>query len=241
MSHAGSGTVTIDKGCVFNTKKAVIQIKGGRPAVIVDNSELKSECGIILEAFLNDDPNMGGPGGPGGPGGMPGGGTPGAAPGGPDGGPGGGGAGSDAVTATFKNMTLNGDIITSMTSESDVVVTFENATITGAVTTATSKHAVGLNGEKIVMQDKKDLYYLIGEVTHTYCATDNEYGMKVVLDGNSKWVIDKNSYLTSLTIADGSKIAAPEGAALSMAVNGVATPIKAGTYQGKIVLTVVEL
>jgi hypothetical protein len=173
------------------------------------------------------------PGGPGGgrEGGMPEGGMPG-------GGMPGGAGGSGAVTATFKNMTLNGDIVTSMTSESDVVVTFENANITGAVTTATSEHAVGPNGEEIVMQDETDLYYLIGEVTHTYCATDNEYGMKVSIDGNSTWVVDETSYLTGLDIADGATITAPEGCSVSMTVDGVSKPIGAGSYKGEIALTV---
>jgi hypothetical protein len=158
-------------------------------------------------------------------GGMPGGGMPGGA------------GGSGAVTATFKNMTLNGDIVTSMTSESDVVVTFENANITGAVTTATSEQAVGPNGEEIVMQDKNDLHYLIGEVTHTYRATDDEYGMEVSLDGDSTWIVDETSYLTGLNIADGATITAPEGCSLTMTVDGVNKPIRAGSYEGKIVLT----
>jgi hypothetical protein len=285
MSHSGSGTVTIDKGCVFNTKKAVIQIKSGNPTIIVDNAELNSESGIILQAIVNDDPNRGGagpaggggapggegrggmPGGgmPGGapgaggqgaPGGMPGGGMPGGAPGPggqgapggmPEGGMPGGGApggmpggagGSGVVTATFKNVTLDGDIVTSMTSESDVIVDFEHATITGAVTTATAEHAVGANGEEIIMQDKTDLYYLIGEVMHTYCTTDDKYGMKVSLDQNSTWVVDKTSYLTGLTVAEGASIKAPEGYSVTMTVDGVKKAIKAGDYKGKIVLTV---
>jgi hypothetical protein len=316
MSHRGSGTVTIDKGSVFNTKKAVLQVKSGTPTFIVDGAQLNSEDGIIFEAVLNDDPNtnfggggattsgdgvlsggMGDPsrgngeqqggmpeggmpgGGPGGgdmapqggmpgdtggaPGGMPEGGMPGGgdmapqggmpgdtggqggAPGGmPEGGmaggggaPGGMGGGNGAVTATFKNTTLTGDIVTSMTSESDVDVSFENATITGAITTATGVHAKGPNGEELVMQDDPVLYTLIGCVDHTYCTTEDEHGMKVALDGKSKWVVDETSYITSLTLAEGATIIGPDGAAVTMTVDGKKTAIKAGTYEGKIVLS----
>ena len=340
MSHRGSGTVTIDKSTVFNTKKAVLQVKGGTPTFIVDNAELNSENGIILLSMVNDDPNtnfggggatttgdgvtsggMGGrsggaseggdkggmpagdkgsapqgaaggmPGGAqggapaGGQGGMPGGaqggapaggqggmagaaggataggdkggmpagdkgsapqgaaggmpgGAQGGAPAGGQGGMAGAAAGASAVTAVFRNVTLKGDIINSNTAESDVAVNLEKAAITGAITTAKGEHAVGKNGEKLVMQDKTDLYYLIGEETDTYCATNEKHGVIVSLDAESKWIVDKNSYLTSLKVADGASITAPEGKKVTMTVNGAAKPIKAGEYKGKIVLTV---
>ena len=44
---------------------------------------------------------------------------------------------SKDVNATFKNVTLKGDIINSYTGSSPVNVVFENATITGAITTGT--------------------------------------------------------------------------------------------------------
>ncbi len=284
MSHRGSGTVTIDKGSIFNTKKAVLQVKSGTPTFIVDNAQLNSESGVLFEAIVNDDPNtnfggggatpsgggvtsggMGGPaqggdrsggppsgGAPGGAapgGGAPGGGAPGAMPaagmpaGGAPGGemPGGamaGGSGNNSVNAIFKNTSLQGDIVTSMTSEHDVAVSLESATITGAITTATAVHAVGPNGEKLHMQDKTDLYYLIGDVTETYCTTDDKYGMKVSLDGKSTWVVAKTSYITNLTLADGASITGLEGAKVTMTVDGKKTAIKAGTYEGKIVLSV---
>jgi hypothetical protein len=167
---------------------------------------------------------------------MPEGGMPGGMPGGPGGGmPGGGGSG--AVTVVYKNTTLTGDTVTSMTSESDVEVTLENATLTGAITTATAVHAVGPNGEELVMQDDPSLYKLIGAVEHTYAATEDEFGMKVTLDGSSTWVVEKASYLTGLTIAEGATISAPEGQTVTMTVDGEETAIQAGTYEGKIVLT----
>lgn len=168
-------------------------------------------------------------------GGMPGGGMPGGAGGG--GMPGGMGGGT-AVTATFSNMTMDGDIVNSNTGESDVVVNFKNATITGAITTAIGTHSVGPNGEQLVMQDKPDLYRLIGEETHEYCDTGEKYGVKVSLDAGSKWVVDETSYITELTVAEGASITASEGKTVTMTVDGAEKPVKAGTYKGKIVLAV---
>jgi len=204
-------------------------------------------------------PAAGGPGGgaPGGaPGGMPGsaggapaGGGQGAAPGAgaPGGAPGGGmpgGAGGGAasgkdVNASFSNMTLAGDIINANTASAELTVAFKSATITGAITTATIEHALGPNDEKVDM-NHPELYYLIGEVTNTYCATDEKHGVTVSLDPGSAWVVGKTSFLTGLTIADGAAVKAPEGYSVSMTVNGVKKPIKAGDYKGKIVLTVAK-
>lgn len=267
MFH-GAGNLTIDKGSVFNTREAVIQVKGGFPTIIVDNAKLTSENGLILQAMVNDDPNKGGGGGGGAPaggsgegapggvpgaegggapaGGAPGAGAPGAAPGGaPAGGqggmPGGPGAGSSAITATFRNMTMSGDIVNSMTGQGDVVVNFEKAAITGAISTATAVHDVGLNGEELVMKEEVDLFYLIGKQKETLCETNDKYGVKVSLDAGSSWVVNKTSYLTGLTIADGATVTAREGFRLTMTVNGAAKQIKPGTYNGKITITVSKI
>jgi hypothetical protein len=153
---------------------------------------------------------------------MPGGGMPGGMPGG----------GSSEVSATFKNVTLNGDMVTSMTGESDVIVKFEKSAITGAITTAKAVPMGTPSYEK---------YYLIGEVTNTYCATDDKYGIKVSLDADSKWVVDETSYLTGLTIAKGASVTAPEGYTVTMTVGGVKKAIGEGEYKGKIVLYVAKL
>jgi len=252
MLH-GSANLTIDKGSVFYTKKAVIQVKGSFPTIVVDNARLLSESDIILQAMENDDPNKGGgapagggmAGGPGGPpGGMPGGeaGRGGEREGGAPGGDmrGGPGGSASALTATFKNMTLNGDIVSSMTNLGDMVVNFEKTTITGAITTATAEHAVGPNGEKLVMKEETDLYYLIGDIKETYCATNEKFGVKISLDKNSKWIVSKTSYLTGLTIAEGASVIAPAGYKLTLSVDGAAKEIKAGEHKGKITLAVIK-
>jgi len=178
-------------------------------------------------AQASASPAPGGAPGAGSSAGMPGGGMPGAAAGG-------------GPKVTFKNVTLNGDIVTSMTSEGDVDVTLEKATITGAITTSIAEHAKGPNGEELTERDDTSLYKIIGEVKDTYSATNDKYGMKLSLDKDSKWIVDETSYLTNLTIAEGASITAPEGATVTMTVNGVKKPVKAGEYKGKIVLTITK-
>ena len=58
MMHTGTGggLLTIDKGSVFNIKDTVIQIKGRGIDIVVDNAELNSESGVILQSMANDDP-----------------------------------------------------------------------------------------------------------------------------------------------------------------------------------------
>jgi hypothetical protein len=65
-------------------------------------------------------------------------------------------------------------------------------------------------------------------------------GIIVSLDADSKWIVDKTSYLTRLTIAKDGAVVAPKGYNVTMKIDGINKPIKAGTYKGKIVLTVVK-
>lgn len=216
MMHTGTGggTLTIEKGSVFNTQETAIQIKGRGTNIVVDNAQLNPGNGILIQNMAIDDPYiarnfMGARGF------------------------------SRDVNATFSNVTLKGDIINGDTVESGMDVTFINATITGAVSTATVKHAVGPNGEEVDLKHP-ELYKLIGSVTNTLCDTKEEFGLQVSLDKDSKWVVAKTSYLTGLTIADGANITAPEGYKASMTVDGVVKPIKPGTYNGKIIITIIK-
>lgn len=149
-----------------------------------------------------------------------------------------GGSATKDINATFSNMTLTGDIVNGNTAVSALIVDFRNATITGAITTAVVKNAAGPNGEKVDM-NHRELYNLIGDVTNTYCATNEKFGVNVSFDEKSSWVVGKTSYLTSLTIAKGATIKAAEGKSLTMTVNGVKKLIEAGSYKGKIVITVI--
>jgi hypothetical protein len=79
-------------------------------------------------------------------------------------------------------------------------------------------------------------YKLVSEVKNTPGAAVNN-GVIVGLY-NSTWTVTGTSYLTSLTIGDGSSVVAPKGQKLTMTVDGAAKPIKAGGYEGAIVLNV---
>ncbi len=234
VMYHGSGNITIDKGSVFKTKSTVLQLKSPGHTIVVDDARLDTENGIILQTMANDDPNKQGgaahseaPGGPGSE--MPEGAAPAAAA--PD-------SGTSETNATFSNMTLHGDIINGNTAAETVNVTFKNVTFRGAITTATVRHALGPNGEKITMQTP-ELYYLIGEVTNTYCAKpDDPHGLNVSLDSKSKWIVDKTSYLTGLVLDEGAAVTALSGYRVIMTVDGKETIIKAGTYAGAIVLSV---
>ena len=146
--------------------------------------------------------------------------------------------GTNDEFSTIRNATLKGDFVNALTDKSSLNVKLEHASLTGAVTTATYVHALGHNGEKLVMQDSTDLYYLIGEVNETYAPTKEAHGATVTLDGTSSWTVDKTSYLTGLTVASGAKVSAPNGKKLTMTVDGAEKPIAPGDYKGKIVLQV---
>ena len=149
-----------------------------------------------------------------------------------------GGDGNQDLSATFRNVTLKGDFYNSLTSQSAMNLTFEKATVTGAICTAKGEHGVGPHGEKLVMQDDTSLHYLIGDEKETCAQTEGPHGATVALQQGSKWTVARTSYLTGLTIGDGSSIAAPAGSTVKMTVDGVEIPIAPGDYKGKIVLQI---
>jgi len=53
-------------------------------------------------------------------------------------------------------------------------------------------------------------------------------------------VVEKSTALNSLTIAKGASLAAPEGKALTMTVNGIGTAIRPGVYKGDVFITVTD-
>ena len=52
------------------------------------------------------------------------------------------------------------------------------------------------------------------------------------------WVVRQSTHLKKLVIADGGRLEAPPGRTLTLAVNGVGTPIVPGTYVGDVALNV---
>lgn len=242
MAHGGaSGRLRIDKNSVFNTDKAVIQLKSSSPDIWVDGARLRSKSGIILEAFVNDDPDNGGSGPP------PATATPSAAPGAPPPPPPVATGLYNAphktkdIEAHLRNVDLNGDFVNALTAQSSLNLHLIHARITGAITTAAATHALGHNGEKLLMQDQPDLYYLIGEVIETYGPTNDPNGVHIDLDSASHWVVSKPSYITDLVLAPGAQISAAKGYRLQVMVDGIEKRLKPGHYQGHITLTPVAV
>jgi hypothetical protein len=84
---------------------------------------------------------------------------------------------------------------------------------------------------------REDNRYELCNITQKAAETVNN-GVVVSLDKDSVWIVTGNSYITSLTIAKGAEIKAPEGKSLTMLVNGKKTGISAGKYSGKIKMVV---
>jgi len=226
MHSGGAGTLSIDKGSVFNTKEAVIQVKSSFPHISVNNAKLNSANGLIIEAIVNDDPHAGaGPGGPGGPGGSGG-------PGGP-GGPGAAGAASSgplSISASFSNVELNGDILNAMSTLAGMKISLDSGSITGAISTSTAVPAEG--------KPTARTFGLIGKMTHTLSPTAAAQGMELVLGSHAAWVVSRTSYLTGLTIAPDARVSAPIGRKVALTVDGKPVPLQAGKYAGALVLVV---
>jgi len=252
------GAANILDDTVFDTEKAIFLIKGSSAKINVDGSkgaQLNPKNGIIIQILENDDPmrinaiyhepadpvkakdfdvtavnksdvaatfsnitlkgdfynGFPAAGSSGGMGGAPDGDAGGAeAPPGSDD----GGPGGMPAAASGLNMVLN----------------LSNANITGMITASRAKH------EKDTITSEE--YRLLGEVTNRPCAAVNN-GVIVSLNG-STWTITGTSYLTGITITEGSAIKAPEGYKVTMTVDGAAKAIKAGAYKGNIVLTVTK-
>jgi hypothetical protein len=171
--------------------------------------------------MLNDDPFAMGPGGGGPPGGVPQGPAATAANGplGPD------------VIASFRNVTLNGDFINSRTAQGNLKLSFANARVNGAISIANQAPVSGVAPDA-------DTYKLIGDVVNTLGPSSTSNGLQLSLGKATTWTVTRTSYLSSLTLAPGAKLNAPTGTMLSLVVNGVATPIKAGSYSGNLVVQV---
>jgi hypothetical protein len=108
---------------------------------------------------------------------------------------------------------------------------FTNVRIEGVISSATQAYREGLT---VIREDNR---YELCNITQKSAETVNN-GVVVSLDKDSVWIVTGNSYITSLTIAKGAEIKAPEGKSLTMLVNGKKTGISAGKYSGKIKMVV---
>ena len=115
----------------------------------------------------------------------------------------------------------------------NMVLTFDNARITGVISSSESHHT------KPEMDMLKD-YKLFGVVTNTAHEPINN-GVIVSLTNGSTWTVTGTSYLTSLTIDNGSTITAAKGYKATMTVDGMEKVIGPGEYKGLIVIKVTKI
>lgn len=111
----------------------------------------------------------------------------------------------------------------------NLILSFEKVDLTGVISAATAKHNVKTITKACLIE--------LGQVANTPCKAVNN-GVVASFDKDSKWVVAGNSYLTGLNLEDGAIVAAPAGKSVVMTVNGVNTPITAGSYSGDIVVSV---
>ena len=160
-----------------------------------------------------------------------------------------GGSGTEstgaAPTVTVKNSEMAGDILNTAAMTGDeytatsgpagegirtprsLDVTLDNAVITGAISLGEDTWEVThfASGDTA----SQEIGYAAATVLGMY--KEGDAGLSLTVQNGSVWNVTEESYLTKLTIDAGSAIAG------TMTVNGAATPIAAGTYEGEIVIT----
>jgi hypothetical protein len=230
MWHRSGNPLTVDGGTQFNTGKTTF-IVSGVPAVLnMDGSKgarINPGNGVIMQVASDDQP----PGMGRGDGGYE---EPATAPApiagfdntSPEG----------AATANFSNINLKGDFYNSvgwgkLTDKLNMALNLNKASITGVISASVSHHP----SPQITKANQSEFH----SITDTVCPAVNN-GVIVNLTNGSTWTVTGTSYLTSLIIAEGSMVIAPEGSKVTMTVNGVKKEIKAGKYSGKIELTVTK-
>lgn len=113
----------------------------------------------------------------------------------------------------------------------NLVLNFKNTTVEGVISSATQKYRDGLKFLEETIREE------LSHVYQTPAPTVNN-GVLVALDSASRWTVTGNSYITSLTLAEGAVLEAADGKTLTMTVDGAVVAVKPGTYKGKIVLSV---
>jgi len=113
----------------------------------------------------------------------------------------------------------------------NLALTLKNTSIKGIISSALQFYR---DGVEFISPINK---FEVGNITQEAAPTVNN-GVTVALDADSAWIVTGTSYITKLEISNGAEVAPLEGKTLTLTVDGKETPIAAGTYQGKIVLTV---
>jgi len=245
MMHQGTGgsTLEISGKSTLASRTTAIQIKGRGAKVLVDDARVSAGNGILIQTMENDDPIMkamaaGGPGSPMiPPGGMeqmnPGGGA--DAPPPPPPPPGGAPISTEVfspdVEAILRATTLYGNVYHAMPKVGAMRLSLQGARLTGVISTSTAAPASG-------KAPTKETWREIGEVGNTPVPFTGAKGLSLQIDGASTWTVTGTSYLNAMTLAPGAQVVTPAGEPATLLVNGKATALKPGTYQGALVVSV---
>jgi hypothetical protein len=244
MAH-GNGNLTITDGTEVNTGNAVFLIKSGDNNMTVSNgAKISSQNNVILQMIDNDDSLVGvDRSGSIGlrfntefnePKGYP---------------------GIDyeikkittdrrnTCTFTATNVGLNGNLYNGtgyfggQAADKLEVTLGKGASLQGDIS-ATSIIHVDEKGNQNTHFTIKEYYYLGHVANRAFHNGGND--VSVTLKDGAEWTVAGSSFITGLTIGEGCKVTAPKGHNVTMTVDGVKKPIAAGTYSGKIELTVTK-
>jgi hypothetical protein len=238
MSH-NDGTINVLDGTEVNAQDAVFLYKAGNVTFNADNASLNSNSGVILQMIDNDDSTVGAQNGSGGPvfnttfseeAGWP----------SENGSVTASGGQGNTVNLNLTNGTYTGNVYNgtgyyNQSGDSLNVDLGAGATLNGVISLSETRH-VDENGDQNTEFTINEYYYL-GHVENR--AYDNESSkIAVALSDGAVWVVTDTSYITSLTVSDGT-IQAADGKEVVMTVDGVETPIESEqTYTGNIVISV---
>lgn len=144
--------------------------------------------------------------------------------------------GQNSANVTFKNGDYHGNLYNGTgyygQQAAPMSVTIgENATLRGEISLTETRH-VNEKGEQNTHFTISEYYYLGHVENHRY--RNGDATASVTLDGGT-WQVTGENLLTELTLKSG-KIIASDKQTVTMTVDGKATKIKAGTYQGDIVI-----
>jgi hypothetical protein len=147
----------------------------------------------------------------------------------------------NTCTFTASDVELNGDLYNSTgyfggQAADKLEVTLGKGALLKGTISATSIIHVDEKGNQNTHFTSKEYYYLGHVANKMFYNGGND--IIVTLKDGAVWTVTGTGTITGLTIGDGCKIIAPKGHKVTMTVDGVKKPIKAGTYSGRIMLTV---
>lgn len=148
----------------------------------------------------------------------------------------------DPTVGTFANMTINGDIYNSMSrSKQALVVNLDNVKMNGKVSSAYQYH-VDENGETVNDKVIESVtcfdtawntdYLYMGRIVNVPTPAVNN-AVNLTLKNGTVWTVEGVNYLSKLVIDETSSIVAED---LHISVNGKEVELKAGTYEGAIIV-----